>query len=425
MELEWLAEDLETLAHTSKLTISGKSAVAPQIAQTASQGPGEARPTVPRKGDDAPKGVPPASKDAQVSSPQRAATLTEEETFGFDIPKNALVVVAESLTRGTIAGLGKSAETTDALIRRLGSKVVPDHINLVYPRVPTGCDPGDPTRMPIPPLTRQQISALVDVQLEVNGSFVIPPLQSGLDNLKQFQIALDRATVSVQTFRSRKEIVGYFPRMERIDIIPDMVEKYIKAGVHFFAVDFSGASNAPSQMRMTVLRIRQGLKIGKRAGEKGETYYLHIFNVATARKSSQPVAPISDIITHPYGVDSTSGVMWGGGQLDKSRLRYYSTSDYGHYRPVALDKLAKSCSCPTCSGSSFREIYAAGDHTVFRRLRQHRLFAYSEECGRISERIAAGESVKSYWPYLTTKPAAESDIAKIMRDVREIRANLR
>jgi len=425
MELEWLAEDLETLAHTTKLTISGKSAVAPQIAQTASQGPVEARSSADATPKDVSKKAPPVSKSAQVTTPQRAATLTEEETFGFDIPKNALVVVAESLTRATIEGLGKSAGTTDALIRRLGSKVVPDHINLVYPRVPVGSDPGDPTRMPIPPLSRAQISVLVDVQLEVDGSFVIPPLQSGLDNLKQFQIALDRTTVSIQTFRSRKEIVGYFPRMERTDIIPDMVEKYIRAGVHFFAVDFSGASNAPSQMRMTVSRIRQGLKIGKRAGERGEKYYLHIFNVATARKSSQLVAPISDIITHPYGVDSTSGVMWGGGQLDKSLMRYYSTSDYGHYRQAALDNLAKSCSCPTCSGSSFKEMYSATDHTVFRRLRKHRLFAYAEECGRIAERIAAGESVKSYWPYLTTKPAAASDIAKIMRDVREIRANLR
>jgi hypothetical protein len=415
MEIEWLAEDLQTLAHTSKLTISGKSAVTPQVAQTSLQAPPQTLTKVP----------PQASKVAQVASPQRADTLTEQDTFGFEIPKNALVVVGESLTRQTVGGLGKSAETTDALISRLKSKVVPDRINLVYPRVPFGSDASDHTSLPIPPLSRHQIAALVDVQLEVDGPFVIPPLQSGLDNLKQFEIALDRTIVSVQTFRSSKEIVGYFPRMEAIDIIPDMVEKYVKAGVHFFAVDLAGASNAPSQMRMIVFHIRQRLKIGKRSGEKSEKYYLHVFNVATARKSIQPVAPISDIITHPYGVDSTSGVMWGGGQLETPKLRYYSTSDYGHYRPAALGKLAKSCSCPTCSGSSFKEIYSAPAHAVFRRLRRHRLFAYAEECGRISERINAGEPVKSYWPYLTTKPAAASDIAKIMRDVKEIRANLR
>ena len=415
MEIEWLAEDLETLAHTSKLTISGKSAVTPQVAQ--------ASPLVPVQAPPPPSARPPGAP--HVASPQRAATSTEQDAFGFEVPKNALVLVGESLTRQTIEGLGKSAGSTDALIGRLKAKVVPDRINIVYPRIPVGLDAGDPTRLPIPPLTRHQVSALVDVQLEVDSPFVIPPLQSGLDNLKQFGIALDRTMVAVQTFRSRKEVIGYFPRMEQIDIVPEMVQKYIKAGVRFFAVDLAGASNAPSQMRMTVSHIRQGLKIGKRSGENGEKYYLHIFNVATARKSVQPVAPISDIITHPYGVDSTSGVMWGGGQLETEKLRYYSTSDYGHYRPVALDKLGKSCSCPTCSGHSFTEIYSASAHTVFRRLRKHRLFAYAEECGRVSERIAAGESVKSYWPYLTTKPVAASDIAKIMRDVMEIRANLR
>lgn len=391
MEVEWLAQDPETLAHTARLKISGKSTITPQA--------------------------------AVVNSPHHA-TVASDEDGKLSQFVSTLVVAGEALSKQTLDNIGYSKEATDSLIYRLKSKMIPNRINLVYPRIPTGFEVGKGVRVPLPPIDEIQTAALVDVQLEADASLILPPIGATVDSYRRFEAALRRTFVSIQTFNAKKEIVGYIPTSDNLELVSDMVSAYVKAGVHFFAVDFSGASSSPALMRTVVRRIRQRMGVKRRANERDEKYYLHVFNVATSKKSSSDTTPLSDIITHPYGVDSTSGVMWGGGTLDIALLRYYNTLDYGAYRPKAMAKAPKTCMCPVCRGNSVVQIYNASPGAVFRRLRRHRLYAYAEECGRISTKISAPTTAESYWPYLLTKEASKTEVHKIIRDVREVRAML-
>lgn len=391
MDVEWLAQDPETLAHTARLKISGKSTVAPQA--------------------------------AEVSSPHHATVAADEDgkTRQF---ASTIVIAGEALSKQTLDNIGYSKGATDALIYRLKTKMIPNRINLVYPRIPSGFEAGKGNRVPMPPIDEIQTAALVDVQLEAGAALILPPIGATIDSFKRFDAALKRTLVSIQTFNEKKEIVGYIPTTDNLELVSDMVNAYVKAGVHFFAVDFSGASNSPALMRTVVRRIRERMGIKKRAGERDEKYYLHVFNVATSKKSSMDSTPLSDIITHPYGVDSTSGVMWGGGTLDITLLRYYNTLDYGAYRPKLMAKKPKACECPVCKDTSLVQIYNANPNTVFRRLKRHRLYAYAEECSRISAKISGSNTAESYWPYLLTKEASKPEVQKIIRDVREVRAML-
>ena len=218
--------------------------------------------------------------------------------------------------------------------------------------------------------------------------------------------------------------MGYVPTTDDLGLVRDMVLAYSKLGVRFYAVDFSGASNQPALMRSLVRFIRESLGLKRRSHSRDETYYLHVFNAATSKKSSREITPLSDIITHPYGVDSTSGQMWGAGTLDPEKLRYYRVLDYGAYRRVALKGEALSCQCPTCKGSTVSEIYTGGASGIQDRLRVHRVSAYAEECTRITESLAATKQTDRYVPYLSGKKTAAGDIARILADVREIKAAL-
>ena len=388
MDIEWLAQDLQTLAHTSKVRIGGKSAVTPHA--------------------------------AQIASPHRATTSSEAS----HAPKSALVVAGEPLGKQTLESVGHSKSATDALMARLKAKMIPDRINLVYTRIPSGYLLESGARVAAPRIDDLRASALVDVQLEADASLVIPPLPTEIDDLGLFEMSLKRTTVSIQTFNSKKEILGLIPKTDHLELVRDMVAAYVKAGAQFFAVDFSGASNQPSLMRTVVKTIRETMKIKKRAGERQEKYYLHAFDVGTAKKSTNEITPITDIITHPYGVDSTSGVMWGGGKMDVSKLRYYNTSDYGHYRRAAILKRGTTCNCKICSTFSISDMYNGTPVTVYNRLKAHRVAAYADECVRVSERIAANQSAKSYWPYLTTKDQASQEIDRVLHDVMEVQAML-
>ena len=80
---------------------------------------------------------------------------------------------------------------------------------------------------------------------------------------------------------------------------------------------------------------------------------------------------------------------------------------------------------PDLSGGDSREnLLRPGPSKVYERLRAHRVFAYSEECGRITERISRSGGPKGYVPYLSEKKVAAPDIEKVLTDVKEIRAAL-
>jgi hypothetical protein len=396
-EIEWLYQDDDSFAHVSKLRVGGKSTLTPL--------------------------------KAEVISPHHATTRGEDEllakTLSGSESKPTLVIAGESLLRPTLQEVGYSKEATDMLIARLKSKTLPNHINLVYTRIPSGYSTKAGARVPAPPLDQLRASALVDAQLEAGASLVIPPLPSGLASRELYRLSLERTQVAIQTASEHREMVGYIPTTDHLEVARDLVGEYVKQGVRFFAVDFSGAPNQPSLMRTVVRTIRERLGLRRRAREAGDRYYLHVFNVATSRKSSNAVTPVADIITHPYGVDSTSGQMWGGGaMLNPDLFRYYNVDDYGAYQRRALTKSKMRCGCPTCSGHTVSEVYSGPGPRVYQRLKIHRISAYREECGRITERLAAGQGSPNYVPYLGEKAAATSDISRILADVREIRAAL-
>jgi len=395
MDIEWIAQDEKTLAHASKLKVDGKAALTPLA--------------------------------VEIVSPQRATTQRDEAVLR-DLrhrmsPKNTMVIAGESFSRQTIESVGYNKQSTDALMTRLKQKKIPGSINLVYPRIPASYSASDGTKAQVPSIDDLRALALVDVQLEADASLVIPPMPGGLNNRKQYELSLERASVAIQTFKVQKEIVGYIPTTNQLEIARDLTTAYVRKGVRFFAVDYSGASNQPSLMRTVVRTIREKLRLKKVAREKDEKYYLHTFNVAVSRKSKLDISPLSDIITHPYGVDSTSSQMWGGGTLDVDRLRYYLTLDYGAYRRKALAKRELSCNCGQCA-DGLAELYDAPATRVLDRLRVHRISAYADECARITERISSGREDGAYSSYLTTKTQARQDVGRILADVREIQASL-
>jgi len=396
MEVEWLYEDSESFAHASRLRVGGRSAVAPL--------------------------------KAEVLSPLHATTKGERDLItrkGKPVtPRPSLAISGEPLARATLESVGYSKASTDDLIGRLKGRLIDSCINLVYTRIPGQYATTEGVPLPMPPLDDIRASALVDVQVEAGASLIIPPLPTGLPTESLFRRCLERTRVGIQTSPGHQEMVGYVPTTDNLELVRDMIGVYAKLGVRFFAVDFSGASNQPALMRLVVRAIRERLGLKRRSRTKDETYYLHIFNAATSRKSSKEVTPLSDIITHPYGVDSTSGQMWGGGVLDPEKLRYYQVADYGAYRHSALKGAALGCDCSTCHGATVSVVYSGSPGSIQEKLRIHRVSAYATECTEITNRIASAKPDDGYVPYLGKKKTASADITRILTDVREIRAAL-
>lgn len=396
MEVEWFLQDSDSLAHASKLKVDGKSAQTPL--------------------------------KAEIASPLHATTRGEriliKRKGKFAPLKPSLAIAGESLARATLESVGYRKDATDALISRMLGRKLEDCINLVYTRIPSEYTTTDGVPLPMPPLDDIRASALVDVQIEAGASLIIPPLPTSLSSIALFRRSLERTQVGIQTSSGAEDIVGYIPTTDNLELVRDMIAIYSKIGVRFFGVDFSGASNQRALMRTAVRWIRESLNLKRRARFQDETYYLHVFNAATSRKSKQDITPLSDIITHPYGVDSTSGQMWGGGTLDPEKLRYYRVVDYGAYRRSALKGEPLGCECATCHESTVSDIYSGGANSIQERLKVHRISAYSEECSRITERLSASKEADGYVPYLEKKKTAATDIAKILLDVREIKATL-
>ena len=394
LNIEWAAHDKDTLAHTSILKIGGREILSPLQA---------------------------------ISSPHHSLTRAEfeKQLRGSKEPYSPLIIAGETLKMTTLESVGYNTDITDDLLKRLIDKKIPNRINLIFPRIPYAYTDANGNKLSPPIINELRASALVGVQLDADASLIIPPMPTGIQRSKDFAMIFERTKVELQTFRSRKEMIGFIPTTDNLELARDMVIEYVRNGCRFFAVDFSGASNQPSLMRTIVRAIRENLKIRIRPRESDEKYYLHVFNIATSKKSVLDVAPISDMIIHPYGVDSTSGVMWGGGSVDDAgKLRYYLTEDYGAYRKTAIVSHGSSCKCSVCRKFTLKEIYSGSVSTVLSRLQEHRLSSYSGEFKKISEKIAESEPAKGYLPYLYTKSEADNEIKKIVEDVKEIRATL-
>jgi hypothetical protein len=378
MSVIWTSEDkFDTLGHISELTIDGMT----------------------------------------VTGPHHAITARDEEIFtkykNPGIPKNGLVIAGEFMAKTTLDNVGHAAGATDALLGRMKTKKVKDRPNLIYMRIPATYDLNGHV-IPVNAIDDLQASALVGVQLDADASVVVPPVPTGIQEIKAFYKVFERTTVEIQTFKEAKEIMGYIPKTDHLELVRDMVRLYIKNDIRMFGVDFAGASNCPALMRTLLRTIRESLKIKKLAGEDPDkNYYLHAFNVSSNKKSVNPVSPITDVLTHIYGVDSTSGVMWGGGKLEMDKLRYSIMGDYGAYRLNSLK--ANNISCPS-------DLTAGSTVSVMEKLKVDRTVKYAAECQNLSEKINAADTTDGYAPYVKNKRWAEQEAKKILLDVKEIKA---
>jgi hypothetical protein len=350
-------------------------------------------------------------------SPRHAQTIQDFkaiETAGLKRNLDSIAVSGESINYTTFQGLGKQASITDSLINRLQNKTIPDKINFVYGRIPSGYKTNDSIH-PVLKIDDLQVSALVGAQLEVNANAIIPPIPNGIQSYKIFKRIIDRTKIEIQTFRKEKEIIGLVPKTDYLDLIPKMIKDYEKHNVKIFAIDFSGSYLPRALIRTTVGAIRRTKKIKKQNESQDKHYYLHIFNASTSVKSATPTTAITDILTHAYGVDSTSGVMWGGGKLVHDKLRYYNMSDYGAYRVGNMKEYGIT---PTFDIPES----AIGAYKI---LRGHRIIDYNNDCKtNITKHISSGEITKSYGAYLNSKKRAKEQVKNILSDVKEIKARI-
>lgn len=377
MNLEWIAEDSETLAHTAQLEIGGRKTTSPIHAVT--------------------------SRDLEIYKKVKGSNELNDIN---------IVVAGETLAYSTFMGVGHNRSVTDGLFNRMKAKIVQDKINLIHPRISKEYKVGTLTFSPngLSPL---QTAGLVGIQLEAEASAIIPPLPSGLRSIDVFKDIYERTKIENQTWKKEKEVIGYVPTTEELSIVPDMIKTYLKDGVKFFAVDFSSSPLNRWLTRTVVSQIRKDLKIKGKVGEKKDKqYYLHIFNVSPSKKSPLPVAPMMDVLTHAYGVDSTSGVIWGGGNIIKDKLRYYNMQDYGAYQINALDKENVPYDKHLVTGNKI---------DVYEKLRANRLLGYKNECKVIADAIA-NTPIPSYAPHLSSKRRVAAEVKNVFLDIKEIMA---
>jgi len=379
MTTEWICnDDTDTLAHVSKIELGNKKAIFPQHALTHS--------------------------DYNVFS---------ESNQEDRISKDVMIIVGESLNQSTFQGVGHEATSTNALFSRLKERMISGKINLVYPRIPNYITQGN-SLIKVDRIDDLQASALVGVQLDLNASAIIVPVPNNISEKRVFDRIFERTINEKKTFNTDKEIIGLIPKTESIDLIPSIIKDYIKEGVRHFAMDFSGATIPRAELRTSIRSIREILKIKKGNVSQEKQYTFHALNTSFAVKSQSEVSPITDILTHVYGVDSTSGVMWGGGKLEKDKLRFYNTSDYGAYRIKDIEK--KNVAIP-------KNLLEGNPVIVYKKLRLNRIVSYQSECVNISKRIAEQNPTLGYSAYVNTKDKALEIVKKAMSDVKEIKAS--
>ena len=363
-----------------------------------------------------------------VLAPFHSTTTREDSTYlsvvGANRREPSINISSESLSKTTLDQIGQSIGSADALMGRLNKKKSAAHkdINLIYPRIPKKYEIRNGQKRQynsIPKINKLQITTLVDIELQCDADVVIPPIPSSIGEFDHFKEILSRTNSQIQTFKKNKPIMGYIPNIDDRALVIRMIREYLKKDYdcRIFGVDFSGASNAPLLISTVVGTIRNELKI-KKNSENNENYYLHVFNVPTAKKSKKDISPISNLLTHLYGVDSVSGMVWGGAgdNPQPENSRYLVTEDYGAYKKKVIHKV--NCKCYVCSHYSVDEIYDPNNYR--QRLKVHTISKYRTEYTEIGEKIKNDKD--SLVPYINTKAQTKNNVRKIMNDVNEIKA---
>lgn len=386
--LDWKYQDDESLARISELTVNSKTVLAPFHSTTARED---------------------TIYESIVGSNKRDATIS---------------ISAEPLSKTTLDQVGQSIDSANDLMKRLTEKKSQSKkdINFIYPRIPKRYEVKNGQEKQyreILQIDNHQITSLVDIELQCDADVIIPPIPSSINSIEHFKTILSRTKNQIQTFKKDRPIMGYIPNIDDRGLIIRMIQEYLKKDYEcrIFGVDFSGSSNASALMTAVIGTIRDELKI-KKNKENNEKYYLHVFNAATAKKSEKDISPVSNLLTHLYGVDSVSGTIWGGAAENPNphNSRYIVREDYGAYKRKAIHKL--TCKCYVCNRYSIDEIYDASNY--LNRLKVHTVSGYRAEYSEIGEKIKNDKD--AIVPYMSTKLQTKSEVKKILNDVNEIKA---
>jgi hypothetical protein len=359
--------------------------------------------------------------------PNHATTVKDIEIFqsyaNREHPNNNINLSFENLSYDTLYSISKSLDSIKNLQVRLQKKTVKTGktINIIYPRISKNLTINK-VQQPQTNINDFQISGLVGAEIDAGTDIVVPPMPGGVNERKVIEKVIERTKNEILTFNSQIPMMAYIPKTDDPGLATYMVKEYLRQDkeCRIFGIDFSGSSYPQSLIRAVVRTIRDNLKI-KGNSEKDEKYYLHAFNVSGNRKSRMGITPMTDIIIHMYGIDTTSGVIYGGGKIDLEKCRYAVAEDYGAYKKSAIEKHGTTCQCPVCKKFTIAEIFK-NTSTVLDKLKVHRMIVQRQEFNKFYEKIGEGDVTKSYVPYLRSKQQAEKDVEKIMKDVKEIKA---
>jgi len=341
---------------------------------------------------------------------------------GKDYPNPTINIAAENIGSDTFSNLGISLSSVEGLQRRLQKKLYNPKkiINIVYPRIPKTYKLKN-FRYVNNKITDLQASTIVGIELDAGTDIVVPPIPGGVSTRNIVKKVIGRTINEMQTFNDWRPMMGYVPRVDDPLLASDIIKEYLKQNpeCRIFGVDFSGSSYPSALLRAVIRSIRNGLKIKGRS-EKNENYFLHAFNVSTSRKSIKGVTSITDPLVHTYGINATAGVIWGGGSgpLVPEKCRYMLKEDYGAYRKKEITKINPKCNCPICKKYSLSELYT--HKRVLPGLKVHKMHTFHSENKKLSELVAGTDDTKSFVSYLKTKKHATNEMARIMRDVKEI-----
>ena len=385
-DIDYHSEDTESLARITTLTINNKRAILPNHSTTL----------------------------YDVTLYQGYA----KKEFG----NHNVNLAYEHLGFDTLNNMTNSIDARKNLQKRFSAKLLEPSstINFVYPRVPKQVTVNN-VPVPINTINDLQVSGIVGAELDAGADIAIPPIPSNVSQRSLVTKVIDRTMNEISTFNSKKPMMAYIPNTDDAQLAVDMVKEYLRKDreCRIFGIDFAGASYPQPLLRAVIGTIRRTLKI-KPNSEKSEKYYLHGFNVAIQRKSKKEITPVTDPLVHIFGIDSTSSIIWGGGKVDPTKCRYLVTDDYGAYQKKKIIEHGTTCQCPVCKKYTLEEIYS--DYKVLDRLKVHRMAALKDEFGLLNGKIGEADKTKGIIPYFRSKPYATTDIEKILKDVKEIKA---
>lgn len=377
MNIDWIAEDdTSTIGHASKLELNGTTIYSPVHLLSA-----------------------------------REISIAEKHRQTPELGNTDVCIAGKPLSYKEYKGIGKDPAVMEGVAEDIGKKMVKGKTNIVFPRIPSGHTVND-ARVEVKSLDDFQASGIVNIQLELKSSVIIPPMYTNISSEKQAMAIYNRTKTEVQTFNTKSEVMGYIPTTPDLELVGNIIKAYIKDGIRFFGVDFSSSPINRWLLRNVLSHIRRSLRINGKVGEKKDkNFYLHVFDIPSNQRSVSDVSSITDIIAHPYGVDSTSGVIWGGGKMVKDNLRLFDFSTYGAVRVKALDSTGINYNKTLVSGST---------QEVYEKLRTKKNVDYNLESKRIVSLLSTKQN--AYGGYLLTKTNATERVNDALMDIREIKS---